>query len=161
MSPRSPANRNQLLEEQVCFALYAASRAVTDTYRPLLGEFGLTYPQYLVLLTLWERDPRTVKEIADALHLDYGTVSPLLKRLEARGLVRRERLASDERTVAVTLTDEGRAMQSAAAHIPAAISCATGLDHDARRSLIRALRELTASTLTDSHAPEERPRHTT
>jgi DNA-binding transcriptional ArsR family regulator len=96
-----------LLDEQLCFALYAAQRAVTAAYRPLLDELGLTYPQYLVLLVLWERGETTVKELAAALRLDYGTVSPLLKRLEAAGLVRRERSARDERSVLVAVTGRG------------------------------------------------------
>ncbi|MCR6486812.1 MarR family transcriptional regulator [Amycolatopsis sp. OK19-0408] len=134
-----------LLDEQACFALYAASRAVTDTYRPLLGELGLTYPQYLVLLVLWESDRRPVKEIGEALHLDYGTLSPLLKRLEANGLVTRARLPEDERTVVISLTEEGRAVRTRAAGVPSAIGCALGLDDTARRQLIETLRRLTAS----------------
>jgi DNA-binding transcriptional ArsR family regulator len=86
------------LDEQLCFALYAAQRAVTAAYRPLLDDLGLTYPQYLVLLVLWERGETTVKELAAALRLDYGTVSPLLKRLEAAGLVHRERSGAGQRT---------------------------------------------------------------
>jgi len=136
-----------LLEEQACFALYAASRAVTDTYRPLLGELGLTYPQYLVLLVLWESDSRPVKEIGEALHLDYGTLSPLLKRLEANGMVTRARLATDERTVVISLTEEGRAVRTRAAAIPSAIGCALGLEDTERRLLIDTLRRLTASTV--------------
>ena len=87
-----------LLDDQLCFALYAAQRAVTAAYRPLLDELGLTYPQYLVLLVLWERGETTVKDLASALRLDYGTMSPLLKRLEAAGLVRRERSSRAERS---------------------------------------------------------------
>jgi len=134
-----------LLDEQTCFALYAASRAVTDTYRPLLGELGLTYPQYLVLLVLWESDDRPVKEIGEALHLDYGTLSPLLKRLEANGLVTRTRLPADERTVVISLTGQGRAVRERAAGVPSAIGCALGLDDGERRELIKTLRRLTAS----------------
>ncbi|MET8854475.1 MarR family transcriptional regulator [Amycolatopsis sp. NPDC004625] len=134
-----------LLDEQTCFALYAASRAVTDAYRPLLGELGLTYPQYLVLLVLWESDARPVKEIGEALHLDYGTLSPLLKRLEATGLVTRTRLPADERTVVVGLTEQGRAARTRAAGVPSAIGCALGLADDERRQLIATLRRLTAS----------------
>src|SRR3989442_3417550 len=96
------------LDDQLCFALYAASRAVTAAYRPLLAELDLTYPQYLVMLVLWERGSGTVKELGDALELDYGTLSPLLKRLEAAGLVHRERRPEDERSVRVALT-AGRA----------------------------------------------------
>ena len=143
-----------LLAEQACFALYSASRAVTDVYRPLLAKLGLTYPQYLVLLVLWEDEPRSVKRIAEALLLDYGTVSPLLKRLEARGLVARRRSEEDERTVTVGLTDEGWALRREVLDIPATIGCAMGLGADERRDLIATLRTLTASTL--AFDPEER-----
>ncbi|WP_330458324.1 MarR family transcriptional regulator [Streptomyces sp. NBC_00820] len=117
-----------LLDDQLCFALYAAQRAVTAAYRPLLDDLGLTYPQYLVLLVLWERGEIGVKELAGALRLDYGTVSPLLKRLEAAGLVRRERAAADERSVLVTCTGRGEQLQERAARLPDALLAATGLD---------------------------------
>ncbi|MEV6825831.1 MarR family transcriptional regulator [Amycolatopsis sp. NPDC051102] len=146
------------LDEQTCFALYAASRAVTDAYRPLLGELGLTYPQYLVLLVLWESDARPVKEIGEALHLDYGTLSPLLKRLEANGFVTRARLPEDERTVVVSLTEEGRALRTRAAGIPSAIGCALGLDDASRHELIATLRRLTASATAYTHGgPDAQP----
>ncbi|MDO0914235.1 MarR family transcriptional regulator [Streptomyces sp. DT2A-34] len=116
-----------LLDEQLCFALYAAQRAVTAAYRPLLDELGLTYPQYLVLLVLWERGETTVKELAGALRLDYGTMSPLLKRLQAAGLVRRERAASDERSVLVACTGRGQELRERAARVPGALLAATGL----------------------------------
>ena len=105
-----------VLRRQVCFALYAASRALTDVYRPILDEFGLTYPQYLVLLVLWERpdDAPTVSELGAELRLDSGTLSPLLKRLEGAGLVVRRRSARDERRVEVGLTEQGRALRRAA-----------------------------------------------
>ncbi|MGW6541272.1 MarR family winged helix-turn-helix transcriptional regulator [Streptomyces massasporeus] len=117
-----------LLDEQLCFALYAAQRAVTAAYRLLLDELGLTYPQYLVLLVLWERGETTVKELAAALRLDYGTVSPLLKRLEAAGLVRRERSARDERSVLVAVTGRGEELRERAARVPGALLTATGFD---------------------------------
>ena len=116
-----------LLDDQLCFALYAAQRAVTSAYRPLLDELGITYPQYLVLLVLWERGETTVKELAAALRLDYGTVSPLLKRLEAAGLVRRERATSDERSVLVACTARAEDLRARAARLPAALLTATGL----------------------------------
>ncbi|MFF9060023.1 MarR family winged helix-turn-helix transcriptional regulator [Streptomyces sp. NPDC101213] len=116
------------LDEQLCFALYAAQRAVTAAYRPLLDDLGLTYPQYLVLLVLWERGETTVKELAAALRLDYGTVSPLLKRLEAAGLVRRERSARDERSVLVACTGRGEELRERAERVPGALLAATGLD---------------------------------
>lgn len=116
-----------LLDDQLCFALYAAQRAVTAAYRPLLDELGLTYPQYLVLLVLWERGETAVKELAAALRLDYGTVSPLLKRLEAAGLVRRERSARDERSVLVVCTERGAELRERAARVPGALLTTTGL----------------------------------
>ncbi|MFK4105706.1 MarR family winged helix-turn-helix transcriptional regulator [Streptomyces sp. NPDC019531] len=117
-----------LLDDQLCFALYAAQRAVTAAYRPLLDELGLTYPQYLVLLVLWERGQTGVKELAGALRLDYGTVSPLLKRLESAGLVRRERAASDERSVLVACTGRAEELRERAAGVPGALLAATALD---------------------------------
>ena len=146
MSSRDDGPNDLLLSEQACFALYSASRAVTDVYRPILADLGLTYPQYLVLLVLWESEPRTVKQIAESLLLDYGTVSPLLKRLEAHGLVVRRRAESDERTVCVDLTDAGRALRSGATGIPTSIGCAMGLDDRTRRELVNVLRAVTAST---------------
>jgi DNA-binding MarR family transcriptional regulator len=116
------------LDDQLCFALYAAQRAVTAAYRPLLDELGLTYPQYLVLLVLWERGETTVKELTAALRLDYGTVSPLLKRLEAAGLVRRERAARDERSVLVACTGRAEELRERAARVPGALLAATGLE---------------------------------
>jgi DNA-binding MarR family transcriptional regulator len=116
-----------LLDDQLCFALYAAQRAVTAAYRPLLDELGLTYPQYLVLLVLWERGETTVKELAATLRLDYGTVSPLLKRLESAGLVRRERSARDERSVLVTVTGRGEELRERAARVPGTLLTATGV----------------------------------
>jgi MarR family transcriptional regulator, organic hydroperoxide resistance regulator len=119
-----------VLRRQVCFALYAASRALTDVYRPILDRFGLTYPQYLVLLVLWERpdDAPTVSELGAELRLDSGTLSPLLKRLEGAGLVVRRRSARDERRVEVGLTEQGRALRQQVDEVPLQIARATGLD---------------------------------
>lgn len=122
------ADGSLLLDEQLCFALYAAQRAVTAAYRPLLDELGLTYPQYLVLLVLWERGETTVKDLASALRLDYGTVSPLLKRLEAAGLVHRERSARDERSVLVACTGRGEDLKGRARRVPSALLASTGLE---------------------------------
>ncbi|MGW1058046.1 MarR family winged helix-turn-helix transcriptional regulator [Micromonospora rubida] len=118
-----------VLRRQVCFALYAASRALTDVYRPILDEFGLTYPQYLVLLVLWERDDDapTVSELGAALRLDSGTLSPLLKRLEAAGLLVRSRSARDERRVEVRLTVDGGALRERMGDVPLRVALATGL----------------------------------
>jgi MarR family transcriptional regulator, organic hydroperoxide resistance regulator len=116
------------LDEQVCFALVVASRSVLALYRPLLEPMGLTHPQYLVLLALWEDSPRSVKNLAGVLDLDPGTLSPLLKRLEAAGLVERRRDAADERLLAVSLTDAGLALRDQALEIPPAIVRRLGLD---------------------------------
>ncbi|MER6996864.1 MarR family transcriptional regulator [Streptomyces sp. NPDC000410] len=133
-----------LLDDQLCFALYAAQRAVTAAYRPLLDELGLTYPQYLAMLVLWERGEVPVKELATALRLDYGTVSPLLKRLEAAGLVRRERSAADERSVRVVLTDEGAALRAHAERVPASLLHSTGMGADEIARLRAELHDLAA-----------------
>jgi MarR family transcriptional regulator, organic hydroperoxide resistance regulator len=133
------------LDDQLCFALYAASRAVTQRYRPLLDELGITYPQYLVMLVLWERAPTTVKALAEALQLDYGTLSPLLKRLAAAGLVERRRLSEDERSVEISLTQAGEELRSRASAIPQLVVDAYGLDADDFTTLRTILRELAES----------------
>jgi DNA-binding MarR family transcriptional regulator len=150
---RTAPEGSLLLDEQLCFALYAAQRAVTAAYRPLLEELGLTYPQYLVLLVLWERGETTVKELAEALRLDYGTVSPLLKRLESAGVVRRERAAHDERSVLIACTGRGEELRERAARVPGALRSATGLDVTEVVRLREELRELTRR----AHAAAERP----
>ncbi|MGW5335524.1 MarR family winged helix-turn-helix transcriptional regulator [Streptomyces bauhiniae] len=116
------------LDRQICFSLHAASRAFNGVYRVLLKDLGLTYPQYLVMLVLWERGALPVKQLGEHLRLDSGTLSPLLKRLEGAGLVRRERSASDERSVRVTLTGEGTALRERALEVPRRIAAATGAD---------------------------------
>jgi DNA-binding MarR family transcriptional regulator len=114
------------LESQLCFALYSSSLAMTKLYKPLLEPLGLTYPQYLVLLVLWEQDGVAVGALGERLFLDSGTLTPLLKRLESAGLVRRERSVDDERRVLVHLTDEGRALRARARGIPRALAAAPG-----------------------------------
>ena len=114
------------LENQLCFALYSASLAMTKIYKPLLKSIGLTYPQYLVMLVLWEGDGLTVSEIGDLLFLDSGTLTPLLKRLEATGLVARLRDTEDERRVRIKLTSAGTRLNSKAADIPSCVRDATG-----------------------------------
>jgi DNA-binding MarR family transcriptional regulator len=152
--PDSKAEFSLLLDEQMCFALYAASRAVTGLYRPMLDNLGLTYPQYLVLLVLWDRGEVSVKDLVTALQLDYGTLTPLLKRLEANGLLRRERRPDDERAVRVTLTADGVALQERALAIPPTIGDAMGLDakeFQRTRATLRKLTEnVTAHTLPPS-----------
>ncbi len=140
-----PAERSLLLDDQLCFALYAASRAVTARYRPLLDELGLTYPQYLVLLVLWERDSISVRELGAALQLESSTLSPLLKRLEAGGLLRRERRSDDERSVAIRLTEEGAALRERARAVPVAIGDAMGLTPEQDATAKHLLRLLVAN----------------
>ncbi|MGY1808533.1 MarR family winged helix-turn-helix transcriptional regulator [Blastococcus sp. SYSU D00669] len=117
-----------VLDDQLCFALYAASRAVTARYRPMLDELGLTYPQYLVMMLLWENDNQTVGQLGSKLALDSGTLSPLLKRLTAAGLVTRHRRVEDERSVSIALTDAGRALRDKALPISEAMIGAIGFD---------------------------------
>lgn len=134
-----------LLDEQLCFALYAASRAVTQLYRPLLDELGLTYPQYLVMLVLWERERATIGELASALELDHGTLSPLVKRLEAAGVLERHRRADDERVVDVILTPAGRELQERSEAVPQLIVDSYGVDAAEFEALRAQLRRLTKS----------------
>lgn len=115
------------LDRQVCFALAVATREVVALYRPVLEPLGLTHPQYLVMLALWERDSRSLRDLAATLALDPGTLSPLVKRLEAAGLVRRERDRTDERLLAVTLTDKGRRLRKVAEKVPGRIVERLGL----------------------------------
>lgn len=114
------------LDDQLCFALYAATHAVTRRYGPLLDAIGLTYPQYLVMLTLWQDGPSTVGGIAHRLELDSHAVTPLAERLEAAGLVTRRR-GADRREVVVAVTDQGRELEAAASRVQAEVACATGL----------------------------------
>ena len=118
------------LDRQVCFALYSASRATTAVYRPMLDELGVTYPQYLVLLVLWEKDGRGVKDICAELDLDTGTLSPMLKRLEGLGFIERRRLSTDERRVEIHLTETGSAMRARALDIPRKLAEKTGMNVD-------------------------------
>lgn len=141
------------MDRQVCFALYSASRAFTGLYRPVLDELGLTYPQYLVMLALWEHESVTVKELGAALRLDSGTLSPLLKRLEARGLITRQRSFVDERSVAVALTADGAEMRAQARCIPDRMVAATGLQVDELVQLKSTLERLTAAL--DSAAQQQ------
>lgn len=114
------------LENQFCFALYSASHAMTKTYKPMLDRLGLTYPQYLVMLVLWEQDAILVKDIGARLFLDSGTLTPLLKRLEANGLLSRNRDPHDERQVRIVLTAQGKALRVQAEAIPEQVLCASG-----------------------------------
>jgi len=118
------------LDDQLCFALYSASRAVTAAYRPLLAELNLTYPQYLVLLVLWEEDRASVGRLSQRLHLDSGTLSPLLKRLETIGYVTRERSTEDERRVDIVLTPTGKRLQDKASCVPERLLAASEMSVD-------------------------------
>lgn len=134
------------LDHQVCFSLNAAARAFGGVYRDALKDLGLTYPQYLTMLVLWEeRAPQPVKALGERLRLDSGTLSPLLKRLEAAGLVVRERSAEDERSVVVRLTRAGEELRERALPVPRRIATATGLSLEEARTLRSLLEKLTGS----------------
>ncbi|MEV5525534.1 MarR family winged helix-turn-helix transcriptional regulator [Streptomyces prunicolor] len=141
----SPTNDWLRLDQQICFSLNAASRAFGGVYRVILKDLGLTYPQYLVMLVLWEHGELPVKKLGEHLRLDSGTLSPLLKRLETAGLVRRERSVRDERSVEVRLTDEGVALRERAVQVPRRILGATGFDLDEIRALRERLDQLTGA----------------
>ena len=131
-----------LLDHQLCFSLYAASLAMTRRYQPLLTELGLTYPQYIALLALWEHDDVTVSALGDRLALDSGTLTPLLKRMETSGWVTRERDAADERRVRVRLTPAGRALRERAQHIPSSLLAGSGVTATQVRQLTAELQAL-------------------
>jgi DNA-binding MarR family transcriptional regulator len=144
MSSRTTDPRWLQLDHQLCFALYSSSLAMTKLYKPLLDPLGLTYPQYLAMLVLWESDGATVSQLGERLMLDSGTLTPLLKRLEAAGLVQRLRDSADERRVRVQLTREGRALKRRSLAVPEAIACAAGCELDELARLtarLKALRE--------------------
>ena len=130
------------LDNQLCFALYSASLSMTKLYKPLLDPLGLTYPQYLALLVLWERDAISVGELGERLFLDSGTLTPLLKRLEAAGLVLRERAADDERRVVVSLTAAGRSLRRRAEGVPRALAAAMGCEPGETIALTQQLQAL-------------------
>ncbi len=146
MSAKSPsANDALLLENQLCFALYSASLAMGKVYKPLLDELGITYPQYLVMLSLWEADGLKVSEIGERLTLDSGTLTPLLKRLEAAGLVQRQRDTEDERRVLVRLTPDGRKLKQKAGKLPQCILAATQCSLSELKKLTHELQALRAN----------------
>lgn len=130
------------LEEHFCFTLYAASRAFSRLYRPILDKLNLTYPQYLVLLVLWEQRKSTVKEIGELLDLDSGTLTPLLKRMEAAQLIQRRRDPEDERVVIIEITSKGEALKKEAMCVPLAFLTATGLSINEVRELNATLKKL-------------------
>lgn len=132
----------QRLDHQLCFALYSSSLMMTKLYKPVLLALGLTYPQYLVLLVLWETDGVSVGDLGSRLFLDSGTLTPLLKRMEAAGWLTRLRAVDDERRVIVSLTTAGRALRRKAQHVPVEVACATGCELDELADLTRRLQTL-------------------
>jgi len=145
-----------VVDEMLCFSLYAATRATTQAYRSLLDPWGLTYPQYLVLVLLWDRDEQTVRELGEHLNLDSGTLSPLLRRMEQAGYLRRLRSRADERAVIVSLTDQGRELKADLAHVPTCIADGSGLSLEQARELIGSMHRLAAAmhaTAAESRAP--------
>lgn len=141
--------------DQLCFDIYSSVRAITRAYRPFLAKVGLTYPQYLVMGALWQSAPRTVKALGESLELDSGTLSPLLKRLEASGLVTRQRRLDDERTVEIAPTARGRALARAAERVPGEMASVMGISADDARRLRNLLAKLTASL--DRHSERAAP----
>lgn len=143
------------LEEQVCFALSVAARGVVAVYRPLLEPMGLTHPQYLVMLALWQHAPLSVRRLSELLQLDPGTLSPLLKRLEAIGYLRRERDTADERSLAITLTPSGQALRSRAEQIPPAVVERLGIPVPELRSMHAALTRVIEAAARPAQAAAE------
>jgi DNA-binding MarR family transcriptional regulator len=137
-----PSDQALLLDNQLCFALYSASLAMTKVYKPLLDELGLTYPQYLAMLALWEHDGATVSELGQRLRLDSGTLTPLLKRLEAAGLIVRIRAVEDERRVHITLTAPGRRLRGKAEKVPSCVLEATDCSVTELVQLTRQVQQL-------------------
>ena len=130
------------LENQLCFPLYAASRELIKKYKPFLDDLDLTYTQYITLMLLWEQKSMTVKEMGDRLYLDSGTLTPLLKKLESKGLLTRVRSTEDERNLNVTITEEGEALKSRAVCIPEKIVNSLTLDSEEAKTLYRILYKL-------------------
>lgn len=140
------------LDAQLCFALYTASRAMTTAYRPMLDALGITYPQYLVLLVLWESDKLNITDIGARLHLDSGTLTPMIKRMERGGLVRRVRDRDDERCVRVMLAAGGRALKSRAATIPRKLACKVGITHEEAMKLRQQVARITEALCAEPDA---------
>ena len=139
------ADEDLLLEHQLCFALSVASRSVVGAYKPVLENLGLTHPQYLVMLALWEQSPRSVRSLGTALAMDPATLSPMLKRLEAAGLLTRNRAPGDDRSLAVDLTKAGQDLRRDAAEIPGTMMGRLGLNRGQVRDINDAMRRLIAA----------------
>ncbi|MDT3424501.1 DNA-binding MarR family transcriptional regulator [Paenibacillus forsythiae] len=142
MIRKSSAIPELLLENQLCFTIYACSREITKLYQPFLDELGVTYSQYLVMLVLWEQGQCTVKDIGAALYLDSGTLTPLLKRLQAAGLIIRERSHEDERKVLISPTDEGWALQDRAKEVPGVMAEGMAMSKEEFGDLLLQFRSL-------------------
>jgi DNA-binding MarR family transcriptional regulator len=151
--PNAKLDRLPGLEDLLCFAVYSAGHAFSRVYQPLLAKLGLTYPQYLVMVSLWAKDDQTVGELGEPLFLESSTLTPLLKRLEATGYVARSRDPSDERQVRIRLTNQGRALHRKAREIPRCILEATGLSLTDLRRLHRQIAALRQNLLQSSSAP--------
>lgn len=149
----SAADEDLLLERQLCFALSVASRSIVGAYKPVLEVLGLTHPQYLVMLALWEKNPRRVRELSESLLMEPATLSPMLKRLEAAGLVTRNRAAGDERSLAVELTDAGRSLRSRALEVPGTMTERLGLGRDEVEELNRSMHRLIEAAQKADGAP--------
>ncbi|MBT0567781.1 MarR family winged helix-turn-helix transcriptional regulator [Williamsia sp. CHRR-6] len=138
------------LDQQVCFAIGVAHRAVQAVYRPLLDPLGITHPQFLVMLTLWDSSPRSVREIATELHMDVGTLSPLLRRLEAAGFVTRTRSLRDERALDIAVTPAGRKLRLRALRVPEAVNASLGLSQNDFDELYALLERFTVAARTST-----------
>jgi DNA-binding MarR family transcriptional regulator len=140
------------IDDMVCFSLYSASRATTQVYRRVLAPWNLTYPQYLVLVSLWTRGTQSVSALGGELMLDSGTLSPLLRRLEKQGLITRTRSSADERVVEIALTDRGAELRAEMRDVPAEIGKCMGIGLDAARALVDSLHALTRSLQENTEA---------
>src|SRR6185312_2642963 len=145
MTVTAGTTEDLLLEHQLCFALSVASRSVVASYKPVLEKLGITHPQYLVMLALWEQSPRMVKDLSEALQQDPATLSPMLKRLEQAGLVTRERMEGNERALAVGLTDAGVALREQALAVPGTMLSRLGLGREQLRDLNATMHALIAA----------------
>jgi len=153
---QTAADEDLLLERQLCFALTVASRSVVAAYKPVLDRLGLTHPQYLVMLSLWESSPRSVRDISHALAQEPATISPLLRRLEAAGFITRQRLAGNERTLAVGLTPLGAALRQQATEVPPTMMARLGLTREQVGQLHASMMELIAATRATAEEPPSR-----
>lgn len=157
-SADNAARDDLLLEHQLCFALTVASRSVVGAYKPVLEELGLTHPQYLVMLCLWESSPRSVRDISESLAQEPATISPLLRRLETAGFITRQRMEGNERTLAVRLTPRGAALRQQATAVPGAMMTRLGLTRDQVSQLHGTMMELIAATRSTRALSDNAPR---